>query len=693
MISSEKISNLELKKTIFFGSVFLISTCIFSLLIINFFRIGLFMPLKLNFLIILLTFSLATCPFLVNIDDPNLRLGNFFTKVSLIILTFFLLPLLGFASSSLYFFIVTISIFFALYKIKSFALRVPFLSIFIIILFSIFFSIINIPDKIEYFFSPEITSFGYGGNQTMQGAAITNIIKNYGIVSMGIDGLESFQYKYHWGVYLWWAAIGKISLSDGLYLVPFTRVAVLTPMIFYSLFIFTLSFLQNFSKSFLLFQITFFLVVFFDLMGGRLHYDSETYGASIIVLLLILPSFLFFLKKKDYSKLDYLFIYFLIASIVPISGFKLTTGLIVCILVFLIIFYKINYKNIFISIFFFISLLASGIMSYLLFMPSSYTSLSPMLLYFSTTQMFASSTFFMLLLPILFLGNFFFKADSHKTKNFNYLVFKKRLQKNNYLKKIIRWIIQKNITWPKACFIVSIGSILPLFVMPVGSTAISNLVQLHWLFFPLLFLFILKNAEFLTNLKFLFIPSVFLILISASMLKPSTLNKEQLRNFFKEISKDGSKKITNSIKQNIKNNDFLFNSFETKKIKENTLNLILSDAKKYSLAYKRNFAIYVPKSNSDFWNIMKEKSPYWCSSASFIIPSLSGIQMLKGVQDPKDCSIYVAGPSEYKASSFTQDLSNSNICKYSKLKNINKIYRLNDIKNKKNNFLLDCDNI
>ena len=88
--------------------------------------------------------------------------------------------------------------------------------------------------------------------------------------------------------------------------------------------------------------------------------------------------------------------------------------------------------------------------------------------------------------------------------------------------------------------------------------------------------------------------------------------------------------------------------------------------------HANNFAIYIPKNNSDFWKIIKRnKLPYWCSSTTFVIPALSGIQLIKGIQDPKLCeTYYVAGPSEYEKNSYIDNLNFKEICIYARKKSL-----------------------
>ena len=89
--------------------------------------------------------------------------------------------------------------------------------------------------------------------------------------------------------------------------------------------------------------------------------------------------------------------------------------------------------------------------------------------------------------------------------------------------------------------------------------------------------------------------------------------------------------------------------------------------------------------------LRRNELPYWCSSSSFIIPALIGVQLIKGVQDPSLCSTYyVAGPSEYPKSSYPDNLSRDKICLHAKRKKINYIYQIEDMTNIKNNYLIEC---
>ena len=142
---------------------------------------------------------------------------------------------------------------------------------------------------------------------------------------------------------------------------------------------------------------------------------------------------------------------------------------------------------------------------------------------------------------------------------------------------------------------------------------------------------------------------------------------------------------------NIKTNKTLFSEQQKKNIQNNNLNLIIKKINNYKDKYK-NISIYIPKYNEEFWHIIKKNNKsYWCSSTSFLIPALSGVSKIKGLQDPNLCeTYYIAGPSEYSSDAYLSNLNDSEICLYARKRSIEYIYKFNSIDNEKDNILLSC---
>ena len=453
------------------------------------------------------------------------------------------------------------------------------------------------------------------------------------------------------------------------------------PMIFFSTYISSLSFLKNSSRINLLF-LTIFFFVLFDIFSGKLHYDSETYTSSLIFLILTLPLIKYVLENKKND----IFISVLLIILIPIiSSLKLTTGYLFCILIGTTFFYKRNY---FINYIFIFLVFSFGMVSVNLFMPSGYTEQSLWRVYSSLGQLFIYENFFCIILPLLYLLNLFFKIKFKPI-----ISFKKRLNKN-FIKKIIRWLFNKQLSFQKISIIAFVGSILPIFIIPVGATAVYNIIHSHWLFLILTLSFLINDKVLNISISKLFLTS--LVLISFVLfLKPVNIKHNILQSFFeKTLDKDisGPGELKNILISNIKNEKKFFNDLQLKNINQNSLSKILNQARNYEKIYNNDFAIYIPKKNLLFWEIMKNNDlPYWCSSTTFLIPALTGIQMVKGIQDPSLCKTYfVAGPSEYPKSSYLDNLSNFKLCNHAKTKKINNIFRINDILNTDNNEMVEC---
>ena len=675
---------LNLKRDVFYASLFFIFCSLFSLTLVNLSRLGLDVPSSLNVLIITIIIKIGLSPFWFSFDKKDIQNNFIYIKFSFSILLSFLLIFLGFLSPYVYYFFALVLILFSIYKLKNLIGEIDFKLLIVLFIFSSFLVANYIPLKIEYFYSPEITLYGLGGNQTMQGAAITNIFKNYNAISLGADGTENFLYKYHYGLYIWWSSISLISNTNSLFVIPFTQQAILIPMIFFATYISSLAFLKN-SLRISLLILTIFSFILFDIFSGKLYYDSETYTSSLIFLILLIPIIKYLIENNKNDKNNLLISLILIFFIPLISSLKLTTGYLFCILIASTFFYKRNYK---INYFFIILTVLFGVLSLTLFMPSSYTGLAFWRLYSSYGQLFLYQNFFSIVLPSIFLLNLFYRI------NFMSSYVLKRRQKKNFYKKIFRWLFNKQATYQKIALIAYFGSILPIFIIPVGSTAVYNIVHLHWIFLVLALSFLVNNSVFNLSKKKLFISS-FILVFFVILMKPSSIHLNTLESFFEKtlnIEINGAGKLKNIIFSNIKKEKKIFSDLQLENINQNSLNKILNKAISYNRIYKKDFAIYIPKRNSGFWEIIRRNNlPYWCSSTTFLIPALTGLQMLKGVQDPSLCeTYYVAGPSEYSKNTYLDNLDINKICIHAKKKKINYIYQINDIANIKSIELIDC---
>ncbi len=681
MYNHNNLINKNLKINIFYGSFFFIICSLFTLLFLNICRLGLETPFKLNSIIVILIFNIGLSPFLINYEKYRENNDIIFIKISFAILFSFFFILCGFFFSKIYFVITTFLIILSIIKLKDIVQYISFKLLLVLFILSSLFIVNYIPWKIEYIFSPEITLFGLGGNQTMQGAALTNIIKNYRAVSLGGDGTEHFLYKYHYGTYLWWASLSIISNAKPLILIPFVQLGLFVPMIFFATYISVNSFIsKNYKPELLFFCILFFII--FDAISGKLHYDSETYTLSLVVLILLLP-----LLRYTLNSQKHFFTIILILFIPILSSLKLSTGFLYCVLLGLIFLYnrkmKINYFYFFVSAFF-------GIISLKLFMPTSYTDLGLWRLYSSYNQILSYQTLICIILPSLYMLNIFFKFK------YSSAIFNIKLRKSqNKIKKLFRWLINSKLSFPKLIIISTFFSVLPVFALPVGATGIYNIIHLHWVFLIFFIAKINNHGLMRNNLKKL-ISISFIILIPIIIFKPANIKLGIIKDLFEETSKteiNGPKQLRLIIFENLKNNGKVFNETQAQNIKNNSLNLILNETKKFYNDHSHKFAIYVPKKNIEFWELLKRNNlAYWCSSTGFVIPALSGIQLIKGVQDPKLCeTYYVAGPSEYGKNSYLTNLNNLQICKYAKQKNIEYIYIFNSLYTSEKNNFINCN--
>lgn len=136
-------------------------------------------------------------------------------------------------------------------------------------------------------YSPEQSLMGTLNHDTTFHSAIAFLIQNFGVPSLGVDGIIPI--RYHFGSHFWLAALGRMTLSDPVFSYGAGVPIILAPTLVAVLLLSAASIDRGRKTlpAYLLVGIA--LALFSDAIGWKSYYISESYTCALIGLLLLLP--------------------------------------------------------------------------------------------------------------------------------------------------------------------------------------------------------------------------------------------------------------------------------------------------------------------------------------------------------------------------------------------------------------------
>jgi hypothetical protein len=136
-------------------------------------------------------------------------------------------------------------------------------------------------------YSPEQDLIGTLNHDTTFHTAITFLIQNFGVPSLGVDGMVPI--KYHFGSHFWFAALGRMTASEPVFSYGAGVPIVLAPMIVTALFLSAVSVDQGRKSLPAYLLVGTALLLLSDTIGWNSYYISESYSCALIGFLLLLP--------------------------------------------------------------------------------------------------------------------------------------------------------------------------------------------------------------------------------------------------------------------------------------------------------------------------------------------------------------------------------------------------------------------
>ena len=462
----------------------------------------------------------------------NLHYNSLYPIVSLLI---FLLPVLGNFFEKIFYIYILLAIF-ILFNFKIFfKIKINFKQIAMLFILAFFVSIFLISSITAAghinFFIPEQMNLGIMNHDTRFHIAITHIIQNFNITSLGTHGYLTL--KLHVFVNWYFASFGNFLDLNPVWVVSGLPFFLMIPFFLFFLFNSSAS-LNNYTlKLEHIFLNLVFLIIIISLSGPFANsiFISETYLIALTSFLALIPA-IFELKNRIRNKNNVSFFCLFLISLFPLLiSMKVSVGIFYGIFISWIIFKSYGIKKI--TFFYGLIIFILFIISYQFFVPSTSdyvdTRQNPidLFFYFKTFPgMYSFVSYFFVILLIMLSGY---------------------QKKKNSISNLIR-INSDNIILIEGILIISfLGLIMALIGIPRNSSVWYFVNPCQWYAIPLIINYLLSNKENLNELKKVWklfdnrksiikkTIYIFFIFIFLSFYLNTTLNIQVHKTLLKEI--------------------------------------------------------------------------------------------------------------------------------------------------------------
>jgi len=175
-------------------------------------------------------------------------------------------------------------------------------------------------------FGPEFAQLGWLTSSAYYHAAIAHLIQHFGIVTTGLDGL-GIPERYHFGSHFWFAGLGRLGDKSPLFSYPAGFMVIALPMLMFGVFAFVAARVRA-GRATLAYCVATLLWVTMDRFTFATYYQSESYGISLVVLVLSLPLIRDILGgRRDTPNVAIALWICAIFLLVPMTLTKVSTGL------------------------------------------------------------------------------------------------------------------------------------------------------------------------------------------------------------------------------------------------------------------------------------------------------------------------------------------------------------------------------
>jgi hypothetical protein len=496
-------------------------------------------------------------------------------------------------------------------------------------------------------FTPEQGLLGQLNHDTRFHSAITYLIQNYHSPSLGVDGLVPL--KYHFGSHIWFAAFGLLCGVAPIWSYTVGVLIFLVPLLLLALLLSGLS-LDEGRKSFRNYlTLGIILILVSDCIGWTSYYISESYTFGLVGLLLSLPLLATAANTKSSSLLSTVSFTICIALIFILMSLKISVGLLWGAAIGWVALrrYAVSWSTLLVLI---------GCVAVILLGKATF---SPALGDYVNTRDDVIVPFYLLRLypKIETLSSFVFPLTLFLL---TYPTNQRHLSKiltNNHRDLIVEATLMVTI----------IGAGFAFLGIPQDSAVWYFFNVGQWMAMPIL-IGRISASQFMDLGRHIssipIVTPIIIVIIFTSKVPNFGFQSIQsmVINLVRAADQQGSgflqgRSVTEYFKSSLLNEHRLFGREFINALSNSIGQRLINEAQRTNPHSRRDFAIFIPAKNREFWNFQKD-----CRDKHNIQVSLTGMPSLFGAPPilydcPRDAYLMNYGPDI-----FSRDLNDNDIC-------------------------------
>jgi len=534
----------------------------------------------------------------------------------------------------------------------------PLLSIYVFLYFN--------PWNYAGVYAPEKALLGIVRKDTYYATSIAYMLQNFRVGSIGVDGL--LRHHYHIGSHFWFASLGKLTGQPPLFSYPIGLMVAGMPAQFLALVLACICAARNRWKITTYLAIALSLVFIMDALGRPSHYVSESYGLGITAFLFFLPLLFDIISRpKRTTPEDLTRLLLAAAAVLVLGALKISVSLLWAAGLAWALFrlYGFSRKNL-------ATVPAIALLWFAVFWiyhdPGKKFIIVPFKFFMSHPRLLFLACF---LVPLLVLA-----SASLKLRIFG-------------AGDLIAAFRARTAIELEVLLLVCVAGALPallLWLSIAWAWFFFNVCQ--WLATPLVFAYL--SPESFRGIKHKALASIACLLLLVPVCYKTGVHVGglfDLRYFTKfRASLRGMKKTHPRMEA------------DSWSIYGPNLGSLLKDypgykacilIRKAAAGKNKGFAVYVPPSNTRFWQIVKN-----CSAQPMFVPSVTGVPMLFGLPPlSMNCKLEFYGYPDYSPDAHSHEVGHDSLCRHALARNIQKVLVLRSLEDETGNQVLDCREI
>jgi len=531
----------------------------------------------------------------------------------------------------------------------------PLLSIYVFLYFN--------PWNYAGVYAPEKALLGIVRKDTYYATSIAYMLQNFRTSSIGVDGL--LRHHYHIGSHFWFASLGKLTGQPPLFSYPIGLMVAGMPAQFLALVLACICVARARWKITGYLAIALSLVFIMDALGRPSHYVSESYGLAITAFLFFLPLLFDLISRPKRSNPDDLARLLLAAAAVLVLGaLKISVSLLWAAGLAWALFrlHSFSRKNL-------AAVPALALLWFLVFWiyhdPGKKFVIVPFQFFMSHPRLLFLSCF---LVPLLVLVSAFLKL---------------RISRPGELIAAFR---AGSAIELEVLLLVCVAGALPallLWLSIAWAWFFFNVCQ--WLATPLVFAYLSPQSFRGIKHKALAVSACLLLLVPVCYktgvhigglfdLRYFTRFRASLKNLQKAHPELATEPYS------------IYGPRLGKLLKDYPGYKACILIRKAAAGKSKGFAVYVPPSNTRFWQTVKN-----CSAQPMFVPSVTGVPMLFGLPPlAMNCELEFYGYPDYSPDAHSHEVDQNTLCQHGLARKIDTVFVLNSLDHPAQNQTLNC---